>query len=47
MTGKPLHRPRHKGMVNVKVDLKETAQDSVDWINQAQDRDTGSLLSTP
>jgi hypothetical protein len=35
---RPLRRPRHTWEDNIKVDLKETACENVDWIHLAQDR---------
>jgi hypothetical protein len=35
---RPLGRPRHRGMDNIKMDLLETGLNVVDWIGLAQDR---------
>jgi transcription termination factor 2 len=34
---RPLGRPRHRRMANIKVDLVEIGQGGVDWIGLAQD----------
>jgi hypothetical protein len=34
-----LGRPRRRWVDNIKVDLRETGWDGMDWINLAQDRD--------
>jgi hypothetical protein len=36
---RPLGRPRRKWLYNIKVDLRETGWDGVDWLDMAQDRD--------
>jgi hypothetical protein len=36
---RPLGRPRRKWVNNIKVDVRETGRDGVDWIDMAQDRD--------
>jgi hypothetical protein len=36
---RPLRRPRHKWVDNIKIDLRETQWDGMDWIDLAQDRD--------
>jgi hypothetical protein len=36
---RPLGRPRHRWLDNIKIDLREKGWDSMDWINLAQDRD--------
>jgi hypothetical protein len=35
---RPLGRPRRRWVVNIKLDLRETGIDKVDWIQLAQDR---------
>jgi hypothetical protein len=35
---RPLGRPRHRWVDNIKVDLRETGWDGVDWIELTQDR---------
>jgi len=40
-------RPRNRGVNNVKMHLKRTGWEDIDWIDLAQDRDTWlSVLST-
>jgi hypothetical protein len=36
---RPLERPRHRWMDNIKIDLREIGRDGMDWINLARDRD--------
>jgi hypothetical protein len=36
---RPLGRPRRSWVDNIKMDLRETGFDSMDWIDLAQDRD--------
>jgi hypothetical protein len=36
---RPLGRPRHRWVDNIKMDLREIGCDGVDWIDMAQDRD--------
>jgi hypothetical protein len=36
---RPLGRPRHWWMYNVKMDLREIEWGGIDWANLAQDRD--------
>jgi hypothetical protein len=36
---RPLGRPRRRWMDNIKMDLRETGCDGMDWIDLAQDRD--------
>jgi hypothetical protein len=44
---RPLGRPRHRWVDNIKMDLRETGWDGVDWIDLAQDRDNWrSLMNT-
>jgi hypothetical protein len=33
---RPLGRPKHKWVDNIKMDLREIGWDSVDWIDKAQ-----------
>jgi hypothetical protein len=36
---RPLGRPRHRWVDNIKIDLREIGWNGVDWIDTAQDRD--------
>jgi hypothetical protein len=36
---RPLGRPRRRWVNNIKIDLRWTGWDGVDWIDLAQDRD--------
>jgi hypothetical protein len=36
---RPLGRPRHRWVDNIKIDLGEIGRDGVEWVNLAQDRD--------
>jgi hypothetical protein len=36
---RPLGRPRHRWVDNIKMDLREVGWDGRDWIDLAQDRD--------
>jgi transcription termination factor 2 len=36
---RPLRRPRRRLVDNIKIDLRETGWDGVDWVDLAQDRD--------
>jgi hypothetical protein len=36
---RPLGRPRHRWMDNIKMDLRGIRWDCIDWIDVAQDRD--------
>jgi hypothetical protein len=36
---RPLGRPKHRWVDNIKNDLRETGWDGMDWIDLAQDRD--------
>jgi hypothetical protein len=40
---RPLGRPRHRWVDNIKIDLREVGWDSMDWIELAQDRDKMSV----
>jgi hypothetical protein len=49
LVGKPegkrsLGRPRRRRVGNIKMDLRETGWDEVDWIDMAQDRDQWRAL---
>jgi hypothetical protein len=35
---RPLGRPRHRWVDNIKMDLREIGWDGVDWIDMVQDR---------
>jgi hypothetical protein len=41
---RPLARPRHRWVDNIKTDLTEIEWDGMDWIEQAQDRDQWRAL---
>jgi hypothetical protein len=41
---KPLGRPRHRWVDNIKIDLKERGWDGMVWINLTQDRDQWRAL---
>jgi hypothetical protein len=41
---RPLGRPRHRWVDNIKMDLGEIVWDGVDWIDMAQDRDQWRVL---
>jgi hypothetical protein len=36
---RPLRRPRRRWVDNIKMDLRETGWDGIDWLELAQDRD--------
>jgi hypothetical protein len=36
---RPLGRPRHRRVNNIKMDLREIGWDGMDWIDLTQDRD--------
>jgi hypothetical protein len=40
----PLGRPRCRWVDNIKMDLRETGWDNMDWIDLAQDRDQWRAL---
>jgi hypothetical protein len=42
--GRPLGRPRHKWVYNIKIDLRGIGWDNVDWVNLGQDRDRWRAL---
>jgi hypothetical protein len=41
---RPLGRPRHRLMDNIKMDLREIGRDGGDWMDMAQDRDQWRAL---
>jgi hypothetical protein len=41
---RPLGRPRHRWVNNIKMDLREIGWDGMDWIDLAEDRDQWSAL---
>jgi hypothetical protein len=41
---RPLGRPRHRWVDNIKIDLRGKGWDDMDWIGQAQVKDRGGLL---
>jgi hypothetical protein len=41
---RPLGRPRRRWVDNIKMDLRETGCDGMDWIELAQDRDQWRAL---
>jgi hypothetical protein len=41
---RPLKRPRRRWVDNIKMDLRETGWDGIDWIDLAQDRDQWRAL---
>jgi hypothetical protein len=41
---RPLGRPRHRWVDNIKMDFREIGWDGVDWIDMAQDRDQWRAL---
>jgi hypothetical protein len=41
---KPLGRPRRRWVDNIKMDLRETGWDGMDWIDLAQGRDEWRAL---
>jgi hypothetical protein len=44
---RPLRRPRHRWVDNIKIDLRVIGWDGMDWIDLAQDRDQWrALLNT-
>jgi hypothetical protein len=49
LVGKPeekraLGRPRRRCVDNIKMNIREIGWDGMDWIDLAQDRDSGGLL---
>jgi hypothetical protein len=41
---RPLRRPRHRWVDNIKIDIREIGWDGMDWIGVAQDRDQWRAL---
>jgi hypothetical protein len=41
---RPLGRPRRRWVDNIKIDLRETGWDDVDWMDMAQDGDQWRAL---
>jgi hypothetical protein len=41
---RPLGRPRHRWVVNIRMDLVEVGWNDVDWIGMAQDKDRWRTL---
>jgi hypothetical protein len=41
---RPLGRPRHRWMDNIKMDLREIGWDVINWIDVGQDRDQWRTL---
>jgi hypothetical protein len=41
---RPLERPRHRWVDNIKMDLTEIGWGCMDWIDLAQDRDQWRIL---
>jgi hypothetical protein len=41
---RPLGRPRHRWVDNIKMNLKETGWDGMDWIDLSHDRDQWRAL---
>jgi hypothetical protein len=41
---RPLGRPRHRWVENIKMDLREIGWDGMDWIDLAQNRDQYTAL---
>jgi hypothetical protein len=41
---RPLGRRRRRRVCSIKIDLREIEWDVIDWIDLAQDRDSGGLL---
>jgi hypothetical protein len=41
---RPLGRPRHRWLDNIKIDLREIGWDGMGWIHLAQDRDQWRAL---
>jgi hypothetical protein len=41
---RPLRRPRHRGVDNNKMDLREIGWDGMDWIDLTQDREQWKAL---
>jgi hypothetical protein len=43
---RPLGRPRHRWVDNIKIDLRETAWGGMDWTDLAQNKDQRRALLT-
>jgi hypothetical protein len=41
---RPLGRPRHRWVDNIKIDVRETGWDGMDWIDLARDRNQWKAL---
>jgi len=41
---RPLGRPRHRWVDNIRMDLQEVGCGSMDWIGRTQDRDRWQML---
>jgi hypothetical protein len=41
---RPLGRPRHRWIDNIKMDIRKIGYNGVDWMNIAQDRDQWRAL---
>jgi hypothetical protein len=41
---RPLGRPKHRWVDNIKIDLRETGWDCMDWIDLAQNREQWRAL---
>jgi hypothetical protein len=41
---RPLGRPRHRWVDNIKMDLREIGWNDMDWIDLVQDRDQWRIL---
>jgi hypothetical protein len=41
---RPLGRPRHRNVDNIKMDLREIEWDGIDWIDLAQNRDQWRVI---
>jgi hypothetical protein len=41
---RPLGRPRHRWVPNIKIDLRQIGWDGTDWIDLTQDRDQWRVL---
>jgi hypothetical protein len=41
---RPVGRPRRRWVDNIKIDLRETGWDGMDWIDLAEDRDQWRAL---
>jgi hypothetical protein len=42
---RPLGRPRHRWVHNIKMDLREIGWDGIDWVDLAQGRDQWRALA--